>query len=110
MSVLTEIIEEAATVVLTLTEGLEREEFLRSRITRPVVTKQLLKIADALAETRDHAGADMPELDWDAWLAMGPRLAQDDEALWFVIHALTPATLSWVRFYGRPESAEPSLH
>ena len=46
----------------------------------------------------------MPELDWDGWRSVAHRLQSDsreevDEALWFAISSLVPATLLWLRVY-----------
>ena len=45
----------------------------------------------------------MPEIDWAGWRA--PRLAlptpgePQDDALWFAVQSLVPATLNWLRVY-----------
>lgn len=97
------ILEEATTAVLTLTEGLERAEFMRSRLTRSEVRRQLLRVASTLRGLGESGRGTLPEIDWDGWALTGERLAGDpihaEEALWFAIHALTPATLTWLRLY-----------
>jgi len=104
------LIEQAGTAVLTVVEGLERDELQRSRLTRAEVLRQLTTLARSAAQVETAARADMPELDWPGWDALRPRLAGPagealDEALWFACESLVPATLLWLRVYreGQPE-------
>lgn len=104
------LIEQSGMAVLTLIEGLAREELLRSRLTRAEVQRQLTTLARSAAQVEPAARAAMPELDWPGWDALGPRLAGPpgealDEALWFACESLVPATLLWLRVYqqGQPE-------
>lgn len=98
------LIQDAGEAVLTLCEGLQREEFLRSRLTRGEVQRQLQRLAGALADAPDALRHQLPEIDWAGWrgtrlaLAEGPG-APLDEALWFAVQSLVPATLSWLRVY-----------
>ncbi|WP_345534655.1 hypothetical protein [Viridibacterium curvum] len=96
-------IEEAGSSILILTEGLEREEFLRSRLTRAEVSRQLIILGNSIAQLPPEAHAAMPEIGWDGWSTTGRQLstpgsAQDD-ALWFAVISLVPATLMWLRVY-----------
>lgn len=96
-------IEEAGSSVLILTEGLEREEFLRSRITRPEVTRLLRLMADSIEHLPESLHEAMPELGFDGWRSTARQLAApapaDDEAIWFAVLSLVPATLMWLRTY-----------
>lgn len=96
-------IQEAGEAVLTLTEGLEEGELLASRLTRAEVSRQLLVVASALRGLPDSATHTMPEIDWAGWrgmaLALGLPGAARDDALWFGVRSLTPATMSWLRVY-----------
>lgn len=92
-------IEDAAAAVLTMTEGLEEDEFLRSRITRAETRRQVVTIACALAGLDPDARRAVPEIDWDAWERT--QQAHDDETLWFAARSLVPATLMWLRVYRR---------
>lgn len=103
-------IEEAGSAVLTLTEGLEEGELLGSRLTRGEVTRQLGVLAAML---RDLPGATiqaMPEIDWAGWRGMSIALRDEgparDDALWFGVRSLVPATLSWLRVY---RQSQPEL-
>jgi uncharacterized protein with HEPN domain len=105
------LIEQAGTAVAILLEGLEREEFLRSRLTRREALRQLQLLAASAAEVEPTMRANMPELDWSGWDAMRARLAAApgealDEALWFAASALMPATLLWLRVY---QHSQPAL-
>jgi hypothetical protein len=109
-SALLGIIEQAGLAVVTLVEGLEQDELLRSRLTRTEVLRQLNTLAGAVAQLSPEVCADMPELDWAGWGALAPRLSGPpgqalDEALWFACESLAPATLLWLRVYrqGQPE-------
>jgi uncharacterized protein with HEPN domain len=99
------IIEEAASAVLILGEDTEQEELLASRFTRAEVQRQLLIIADMLAELSAETRALMPELEWDGWATTARALrggsAEANEALWFAVRALVPATVMWLRVYRR---------
>lgn len=98
-----QLIQEAGEGVLTLTEGLQQDELLRSRLTRAEVQRQLQRLADTLADAPDAMRHLMPEIDWAGWraarLALPAPGAQQDEALWFAVQSLVPATLSWLRVY-----------
>ena len=98
------LIEQAAHGVLVLCEGLARDELLGSRLTRAEVLRQLLTLADSARRLDAAVQAAMPELDWAGWAALAPRLRSSagpelDEALWFAVESLVPATLLWLRFY-----------
>lgn len=110
-SVLLSLIEQTGTSVAILIEGLEREELLRSRLTRFEVLRQLKTLADSAAQVDPVDRADMPELDWDGWNAMrlrfsGPSGPALDDALWFACESLVPATLLWLRVY---QQSQPEL-
>jgi uncharacterized protein with HEPN domain len=98
-----QLIQQAGEAVLTLTEGLQQGELLRSRLTRAEAQRQLQRIADTLADGPDALRRLMPEIDWAGWratrLALAAPCAQLDEALWFAVQSLVPATLSWLRVY-----------
>jgi hypothetical protein len=103
-------IEEAGAGVLVLVDGLAEPDFVRSRLTRHEVRRQLQLIAatlDALPEASQRA---MPEIDWPGWRAVWQALqppgAAQDDAAWFAARALVPATLSWLRVY---RVSEPAL-
>jgi len=100
------LVEEAATNVLTLIEGIEAEELWRSRLTRQEVKQQLLDLANSLGHLQSTLHTLLPELDWDAWATTVGQLqdsSTENEALWFAASALTPATLMWLRLYRQHE-------
>lgn len=103
-------IQEAGEAVLTLTEGLEEGELLGSRLTRAETTRQLGILASALRALPESATHAMPEIDWAGWRGMNAALGLSgparDEALWFGVRALVPATLSWLKVY---RTAKPEL-
>ena len=96
-------IEETGVAVLTLTEGLEQNEFLRSRITRAETLRQLRVMGVSLANVPLPTQSLLPEIDWLGWHAVARQInergAAQDEVLWFTVRSLVPATLSWLRFY-----------
>ena len=105
------LIEQAGTAIATLIEGLERDELLRSRLTRGEVLRQLRTLADSVNQLGPAARSEMPELDWTGWDAMRPRFSGPpgeslDEALWFACESLVPATLLWLRVY---QQSQPAL-
>jgi uncharacterized protein with HEPN domain len=105
------LIEQAGTSVAILIEGLEREDLLRTRLTRLEVLRQLKVLADSLAQLGGYAREALPELDWDGWNSIRTRFdAQPgealDEALWFACESLVPATLLWLRVY---QQSQPEL-
>lgn len=104
------LIQEAGEGVLLLVEDLQEPEFLRSRLTRSEVLRQLKTMADTLAALPEAARAAMPEVDWEGWrcaaLALGGgQGAVRDDAAWFAARSLVPATLSWMRLYHHSEPA-----
>ena len=98
-----QLTNDAGEAVLILTEGLPRADLLRSRLTRAEVQRQLQCLAETLgrcarcaapSDARDRLG----RLARHAARAAVPG-AQQDEALWFAVQSLVPATLSWLRVY-----------
>ena len=96
-------IEEAGTAVLTLTEGLEKEEFLASRLTRAETRRQLRLMSKSALLLSPEVHALLVEIDWEGWRALDQRLATSDKAedtlLWLAIRVLAPDTLMWLRVY-----------
>ena len=106
------IIEEAGIAVLTLTEGLEKEEFLASRLTRAETLRQIKIISESLGSLPLNAQALLAEIDWGGWQSVARQLDltqhAEPEALWFSVRSLVPATLMWLRVYrqNQPEIFE----
>jgi len=96
-------IEDATSSVLTMTEGLERSELSRSRLTRHAVRQSLLSASVAMDGLSREARAALPELDFFAWGTTRRRLEAGEtvegDTAWFAIQALMPTTLGWLRFY-----------
>ena len=110
-SALLAIIVQSGTAIATVVEGLERDELLRSRLTRAEVLRQLKTLADSVGLLKPSARRMMPELDWTGWDALRPRFHGPagewlDEALWFACESLVPATLLWLRVY---QQSQPAL-
>lgn len=102
------ILEEACGDVLILGEGLAREDFERSRLTRNALCGRLKVIADCLHGLPAEARSRMPELGWDGWDVTRRVLegaADQDGTLWFAISSLAPATLMWLRVYREEQPA-----
>jgi uncharacterized protein with HEPN domain len=101
------IIEEAGIAVLTLTEGLEKDEFLASRLTRAETQRHVKVIGDTMASVPVQTQALLAEVDWGGWHTVARQLAAnagaEQEALWFAIRSLVPATLMWLRVYRKNE-------
>ncbi|HET9934481.1 MAG TPA: hypothetical protein VFQ35_27445 [Polyangiaceae bacterium] len=98
-----DLIESAATGVLTLAEGLDADELSRSRLTQFEVRRGLLQAASAALALSERALASMPELDVSGWRHTKQRLdtptGTDAHSVWFAVQALAPATIGWIRFY-----------
>lgn len=98
------ILEKASVDVLTLCEDLEQQELLRSRLTRVEVLRHLLRMADSAQQVPPEVRTGLPEIDWDGWIALGrtlrlPAGSALDDALWFAVRSLVPATAMWLRVY-----------
>jgi len=97
------ILEDAATAVLTMTEGLEQEEFFASHLTRQEVLRQLRSMSDSVGNLPAATRAQLAEIDWAAWSVLGLELKKAEnhgrEVIWFAIQSLVPATLLWLRVY-----------
>lgn len=97
------IIEEAGIAVLTLTEGLEKDELLASRLTRAETRRQVTIIGESVANLAPHTLTTLAEVDWEGWRTvarqLGAKPREEQEALWFAVRALVPATLMWLRVY-----------
>lgn len=94
-------IEEAGGAVLALTEGLDEGELLASRLIRSEVSRQLGALARELRAVPEPAMRALPGVDWAGWRALGSALTMEgssqDEALWFGVRTLVPATLQSLR-------------
>jgi uncharacterized protein with HEPN domain len=97
------IIEEAGVAVLTLTEGLEKDEFLASRLTRAETLRQVRIMCASAGNVPPPTQALLPEVEWRGWQSVAQQLdegrATQGEALWFAVRSLVPATLMWLRVY-----------
>lgn len=103
-SALLALIEQSGLAVVTLAEGLDEADLRRSRLTRAELLRHLRVLARSAVSVPPSAREDMPELDWDGWRTMVVRLQADhgeevDEALWFAVSSLVPASLLWLRVY-----------
>jgi uncharacterized protein with HEPN domain len=89
--------------VLTLTEGLEKDEFLASRLTRAETRRQVTIIGESVANLAPHTRTVLAEVDWEGWHGVARQLGanpvEEQDALWFAVRALVPATLMWLRVY-----------
>jgi len=97
------IIEEAGIAVLTLTEGLEKDEFLSSRLTRAETRRQVAIIGESAAKLTPHTQGLFAEVDWSGWRTVARQLGEhgqaEQEALWIAVRSLVPDTLVWLRVY-----------
>ena len=110
------IIEEAGAAVLILTEGLEKDEFLASRLTRAETQRQIKTLSESIASLEPHTLSTLAEVDWAGWRTVARQLGADasahqpgadngaeQEALWFAVRSLVPATLMWLRVYRKEQ-------
>ena len=97
------IIEEAGIAVLTLTEGLEKDEFLSSRLTRAETRRQVAIMGESAARLALQIQTLFAEVDWSGWRAVARQLGEhghaEQEALWIAVRSLVPDTLIWLRVY-----------
>jgi uncharacterized protein with HEPN domain len=106
------IIEEAGVAVLTLTEGVEKDEFLASRLARTETQRQIRIIGETVANLPPSTRSLLAEVDWGGWQTVARQLGEnrnaEQDALWFAVRALVPATLMWLRVYrtNQPELFE----
>lgn len=104
------VIQDCGEGVLVLVEGLPEADLLRSRLTRAEVQRLLALMAGTLSSLSPTAQAALPEIDWHGWratsVALGLAGEAQDQALWFAVQSLVPATLLWLRVY---RQAEPAL-
>lgn len=103
-SALRSLIEQTGLDVATLAEGLDEADLRRSRLTRAELLRQLRLMANSAVAVPPSAREDMPELDWEGWRLLALRLQAEtgddlDQALWFAIQSVVPATLLWLRVY-----------
>lgn len=97
------IIEEAGTAILTLTEGVEPDDFFASKLTQREVLRQMQTMAETAANIPIEIKHRMAEIDWAGWSVLGSQLNMlggfERDALWFSVRSLVPATLMWMRVY-----------
>ena len=103
-------LDEVCTNVLILAEGLEKDEFLSSRLTRAEVKHQILTMTGLAKNISPAICNTMPELDWAGFELLTFQIGQggiaENEAIWFAVTSLIPATLMWLRIYKKDN---PSL-
>jgi uncharacterized protein with HEPN domain len=102
------IIDEAGVAVLTLTEGLEQDEFLASRLTRMETRRQVKVMGESAANLPLQMQTLLAEVDWAGWHTVACQLGVADkeaeqDALWFAVRSLVPATLMWLRVYRKEQ-------
>lgn len=101
------IIEEAGIAVLTLTEGLEEDEFLASRITRTETLRLVKTMSESAANISSQVQTLFMEVDWNGWRSVARQLGENgtaaQEALWFAVRSLVPVTLMWLRVYRKDQ-------
>lgn len=110
-SALLGLIDQSGLAVATLAEGLDEADLRRSRLTRAELLRHLRVLASSAIAVPPSARQDMPELDWEGWRLLYLRLqagaGEDlDDAIWFAIHSVVPATLLWLRVY---RQSQPQL-
>lgn len=103
-SALLNLIERSGLDVATLAEGLDEADLRRSRLTRAELLRHLRVLANSAIAVPPSAREEMPELDWEGWRLLALRLQAEsgndlDDAIWFAIHSVVPATLLWLRVY-----------
>jgi uncharacterized protein with HEPN domain len=106
-ALLLSMIEEAGTAVLTLTATLDESQLIGSKLTRREVLRQVKAMADNAGRLPAETRKRLPDLDWEGWTFLAKRLEGDgreaDEALWFAVHSLVPATLVGLRLYRKTQ-------
>ncbi|WP_066257699.1 hypothetical protein [Hydrogenophaga flava] len=110
-SALLNLIEQTGLDVATLAEGLDEADLRRSRLTRAELLRHLRVLARGAIGVPPSVREDMPELYWEGWRLLALRLQAEtgedlDEAIWFAIHSVVPATLLWLRVY---RQSQPQL-
>ncbi|MFA5985578.1 MAG: hypothetical protein WC782_16285 [Methylococcaceae bacterium] len=102
-------IEEAGVAVLTLTEGIEEEDFFRSRLTKQEVCRQITILSHATLDIPAVTRDGLPEINWQTWFAIAEHPTPDNQQLWLAISELIPTTLLWLRVYRtqQPELFNP---
>lgn len=97
------ILEEAGIAVLTLSEGLAKDEFFSTRLTQQEVLRQLRIMTETSASMSKELKMELTEIDWASWSVLGLQLriagGFDREAVWFSVRSLVPAMLMWLRVY-----------
>jgi len=97
------ILEETGLALLTLTEGVEAEEFFASRLTQHEVLRQMRTMVETANNVPDELKHKMLEIDWAGWSVLGMQLKVaggfERDALWFAVRSLVPATLMWLRVF-----------
>ena len=99
------IIETAGEGILTLTEGVDPDEFFKSKITQMEVLRQLRIMTESISNVPFELKSNMAEIDWAGWSMLNMQLTAaggfERDAIWFAVRSLVPATLMWLRVYRR---------
>lgn len=102
------ILEQSGTAIMTLVEGVDGDEFFQSRLTRQTVQGYLNNMSESAGNLSPDIKTHLAEIDWAGWAALGRSIKsgfsdQTNEAVWFAIQSLVPATLLWLRVYRKNE-------
>jgi uncharacterized protein with HEPN domain len=90
--------------IITLTEELDEGEFFASRLTRIETLRLLASMSQTAADLPEEVRKDMPQIDWDSWLALRAKLARPAQhpfQIWIAVKELTPMTVHQLNDYRR---------
>ena len=91
------ILQDAAAAMLTITDGPDEEEFFTCRLTWQEVMRQPRIMTGNVGNLPPGTDAQMAEIDWADWAALGMQLKEKDrfehEAIWLRVRSLMPALL-----------------
>jgi uncharacterized protein with HEPN domain len=95
--------------IIVLTEEVNETEFFASRLTRTETLRLLQSMTKTAAGLPVDTRQRMPDIDWEAWIAMEKVLknpVQHPLQLWVAIKELTPLTLQKLNGY---KKCQPQL-
>jgi uncharacterized protein with HEPN domain len=100
------LMEQTALDVMVLTDEISDAEFFASHLTRAQTLQLLGSLVKSAASLPEDTRVHMPEIDWDAWAALGsilPKASQHPLQIWVAIKELTPMTVQLLNGYKRTQ-------
>lgn len=103
------LMQQSCEAVLTITEDVSPEAFFSSQLTKAETLRYLRIIAENVDRLPMENKTAMPEIDWAGWNVLLSQVRSaggfEQDAVWFAVRSMVPATLMWLRVFRQQQPA-----